>query len=77
MSAAHSLPTSHGRLWWIADNDEQAQQWAAELAAKGATVERIEAHDNSAQHDVIFTLEKARAEAICGYPVDDVEWLED
>lgn len=67
---------SLGRVWWIADTPEEAERWAADYLAKGAAnVEPKPRNDGTTMVDVIITLERARADAIFGYPVEEEEFL--
>lgn len=63
-----------GKLWWMASNLAEAQEWNSSLTAKGAIVE-IKADEENV--DVFITLERSRAVEILGYPVADGDWLDE
>lgn len=66
----------NGRLWWIADNAQEANQWKANLEAKGATIIKLEPHrEESTLVDVIFSVAREHARAVLGRDVHEDEWL--
>lgn len=65
-----------GKLWWTAENQQEAEKWKADLEAKGATnFELTPQRDGSTRVDVLFSVEKERAKEILGYEVEECEWL--
>lgn len=70
--------TKHRKLWWMADNQAAADQWTADLTAKGVKIEKIEPQPApSTQLNVVFSLDPAKAMEILGYDPDEEEWLEE
>jgi len=66
------LETGTGRLWWIANSEQELESWKPKLDQ--CTVIKIERHTPT-QIDVVFELEKAKALEILGYQPDTEEWL--
>lgn len=64
------------RLWWIADNEAEADEWLKDLVSKGCTLVKKEAHAEGGRVDLVFSLNKARAIEVLGYVPDEEEWLE-
>lgn len=65
-----------GKLWWIASNQSEANQWKETLERKGAFNFELKPHsDGSAFVDVLFCLEKERSTEILGYEIEESEWL--
>ncbi len=69
--------TGAGKIWQIADNAIEAEQWKTELLAKGADHVELKTEINVEQVDVIITLDRARATEILGYDVEESEWLDE
>lgn len=63
-----------GRLWWSADNIEEARHWETCYTSKGAQVKLIPEDDRPIV-DVLITLERSKAKEIMGYDVEEHEWL--
>lgn len=66
-----------GRLWFIADNVNEAVIWQREYLFKGAAYVRLEPEPDRPQVHVFITLDKAEAKDIVGYTPDEEEWMED
>lgn len=64
-----------GRLWWSADNMEEAQQWQREYMEKGALAVELKPEDDRAVVDVIITLTVSTASKVVGYEVQPDEWM--
>lgn len=73
--AAFTPKPEKGTLWWNADSKEEAEQWKAELLAKGAESVEMKPDVDSERVRVFITLDRLRANEILGYPVEDEEWL--
>lgn len=79
IARAHAVAgggSSIGKIWWCADNMDEALQWQADLTAKGAQVE-LKPEDDRPIVDVIITLDCGRANEILGYEVGVEEWLDE
>lgn len=69
-------PPKLGRIWWAADTPQEAERWQADYLAKGASnVELKPRDDGTSLVDVIITLDRARANEILGYQVEEEEFL--
>lgn len=79
MSDQAKVEPGMGRMWWIADNQEELDQWKREWEGKPITVISVngEGHEGSTRMNVIFELEKAKANELLGYEVEEEEWLEE
>lgn len=64
-----------GRLWWCADNIEEAQQWKCDYMAKGAIAVDLKPEQDRAVVNVILTLDMSTANDVVGYEVQPGEWL--
>lgn len=64
-----------GTLWWNADNMAEAKGWEADLLKRGADKVEMRADPGSERVRVFISLDRARANEIMGYPVEDEEWL--
>ena len=64
-----------GRIWWSADNKEEAEKWKADYLAKGAISVELKPDTDRPIVDVIITLERSRARAILGYEPEAEEWM--
>lgn len=69
--------TGIGRLWWIAEDDQEAQEMQADLIAKGCTILAADKRSDDGRHDITFSLPKAKANEMLGYEVEEEEWLID
>lgn len=65
-----------GKLWWNADNIEEAQRWEQEYLTKGALLVELKPEEDRPIVTVLITLHKEQATAICGYEVEEEEWLD-
>lgn len=66
-----------GRLWWIADNEAELDEWRQTYVARGAVIEDVQPHQGGTPLlNVTLALPKDRAKEILGYEPDDEEWLE-
>lgn len=65
-----------GKIWHIADNVAEAEQWRADLLAKGATHVELKPEAGRSIVHVIITLDRSRANEILGYEVGEEEWLD-
>lgn len=72
-----AISLGNRKIWQIADNATEAEQWKAELLGKGADHVELKTANNVEQVDVIITLDCARATEILGYDVEDSEWLDE
>jgi hypothetical protein len=69
-------PEDIGTLWWNADDEAEAKQWAQDFTAKGATnVKLMDPDPNTGVIGVTFDLPKGKANEILGYTPDEEEWL--
>ena len=69
-------PEDIGTLWWNADNEAEAKQWAEEYTAKGASnFKLMDPDQETGVIGVTFDLPKAKAQEILGYAPDEEEWL--
>lgn len=65
-----------GRIWWCADNMEEALKWRRDMQAKGAHVV-LDPEKDRPIVDVLITLERGRAAEILGMEPGAEEWLDD
>lgn len=69
---------SKGRLWGIAENQLELEEWKKEW--EGKPIEIVETnttgHQDSERINVIYELDKNSASDLLGYEVDEEEWLE-
>lgn len=67
-----------GKLWWIAENDDELQEWVDQYFMQdGVSVlnlARLPKDDGRIQ--VVFELEKLHARRLLGYTPEKEEWLE-
>lgn len=75
-SASSSPATELGKIWWSADNMEQAVSMQAEYLKKGAKAIELHPEDDRPVVAVIITLERSRAKEILGHDVAAEEWLD-
>jgi hypothetical protein len=73
---AHALNYGTDQLWWIAENEAEAEKWLRDLTDKGCTLVKKETRQDDGRVDVVFRLNKARALEALGYLPEDEEWLE-
>ena len=67
-----------GRLWWIAEDQQEAQSMKRELGEKGVLLVELKPQGGgSSRVDVLFSIDKALASKILGYEVSDEEWLDE
>lgn len=68
-----------GKLWWIADDQAELYAWKKEWEGKPIEIIGVNAsgHQGSTRMNVIFQLEKAQANELLGYEVEEEEWLEE
>lgn len=68
--------TTKGKLWWFADNQQEAEKLKTNLLAKGVEIVELQPEPNSSRVHVHLTLDKGRAKEILGHEPDEEEWLE-
>lgn len=66
-----------GKLWWSAESHKEALQWAADAMASGAFEVSLKPLAGYPQVDVIITCDKAIADEVAGYTVEESEWMEE
>lgn len=66
-----------GRVWFTADDANEALTWQLEYMFKGAAFVRLEPEEDRPQVHVFITLDKSQAKEVLGYTPDEEEWLED
>lgn len=64
-----------GTLWWNAESMAEAEAWRADLLAQGCDSVELKPEADSEHVRVLITLDRARANEILGYPVEEEEWL--
>lgn len=81
--AAKELPERYarlelGRIWWVADNEEDFDATVPPMLAKGARLVKRWSEPGHAQVNYIIELPKFKDVEILGYRVteDDSEWLD-
>lgn len=65
-----------GKLWWNADNMQEAKEWEVDLLKRGVLAVELQPESDSARVQVLISLDRSRADAIMGYPVEESEWLD-
>lgn len=65
------------KIWWIANDIAEAARWFQNFAPKGVAFLKVEAEKDSPRLDVVFELEKDKAEEILGYLPGEEEWLQE
>jgi hypothetical protein len=88
MNATTTTPVAVGRIWWAADNAEEAARWVRDLLARGAVAVECKggpASEGTQGIDVIITLRRDGTEVRtlygeqgekAGYKIGDHEWME-
>lgn len=72
-----------GRLWWIADNEAELEDWKKNWSGKPIRVVKTEKQSERynlpgcEKIDVIFELPMDQASELLGYEVEESEWLEE
>lgn len=66
-----------GRVWFTADDANEAVTWQREYMFKGAAFVRLEPEEDRPQVHVFITLDKSQAKEVLGYTPDEEDWLED
>jgi len=69
------IPETRRSLWWSAENQAEADEWVADLTAKGCIIEKVDPQQGRPQVDVIFSLDPTKAKEILGYEPEEEEWL--
>ena len=64
-----------GAIWWIADDQVEAEEWKRKFEANGASVEITQQAD-CPRLDVIIKMPIEQAAAVLGYEPELCEWLE-
>ncbi len=75
MSSPKNEALALGRLWWCADNMEEALRWQSDYLGRGAIEIELRPEDDRPIVDVFITLDRSRAREILGQEVGDEEWL--
>lgn len=65
-----------GKLWWNADDLDEARCWQSEYLKRGALLVELKPEDDRAVVAVLITLHKERAVEIFGFEPDEDEWLD-
>lgn len=75
MSCSKNKAVELGRLWWCADNMEEALCWQSNYLGRGAIAVELRPEDDRSIVDVFITLDRSRAREVLGQEVGDEEWL--
>lgn len=69
----HAIET--GKLWWIAYDQLQAEDWKAKLLNKGAVSVELRPQAGKESVDVIITLPLNTANDVVGFEIWSDEWV--